>query len=401
MVITGIGAHCAAGTDTPSLWARMMSGEPGIGQIEIEGLGTLAAGRAEDPDAEGAFGRKEARRMDRVSQFAAMAATEAIGMAGDLGLAPERIGSAIGCCHGGMATLESAMATVSSRGADRISPLAIPLLLTNAPVATTARIHGLRGPALSPTTACASGSDAIGQAADAIAAGRADAMVAGGAEAPLVPMVLAGYRRLGALSPSSGPTTSRPFDTTRDGFVIAEGAGVVILEEREHAIGRGAPVLAELAGYGISCDAAHITDPDADGAGPARAMRLSLDDAGVSASDVDYVNAHATSTLLGDMAEGHALVSAGLDGAPVSAPKSVAGHPLGAAGGLEAVVTVLAMQHGMIPPTASLTDPEPEPALNHVTEARPADVRVAVSNSFGFGGHNACLTFTSGDRTPD
>lgn len=397
VVITGIGAHCAAGSDGASLWESLLAGRPGIGQIEIEGLGTLAAGRAADPDAEGAFGRKEARRMDRVSQFAAVASAEAIEMAGDLGLSPDRVGSAIGCCHGGIATLEAAMETVNTRGADRISPLAIPLLLTNAPVATTARIHGLRGPALSPTTACASGSDAIGQAAGMIASGRADAMLAGGAEAPLVPLVLAGYHRLGALSPSSGPTTSRPFDRTRDGFVIAEGAGVLVLEEREHAIARGATALAELAGYGLSCDAAHITDPDADGAGPARAMRLSMEDAGVAPSDVDYINAHATSTLLGDLAEARALVSAGVAGAAVSAPKSVTGHALGAAGGLEAVATVLAMHHGVIPPTASLSDPEPDPSLDHVTEARTALVRVAVSNSFGFGGHNASLTFVASD----
>ena len=395
VVVTGVGAHCAGGSNAAALWDAARSGRPATGQIEVEGLGSLAAGRAVDPDAEGRFGRKEARRMDRVARFATLAAAEALEDAGDLGLPAERVGAAFGCCHGGVATLEAAFRAVDERGADRISPLSIPLLLTNSPVAAVSRVHGLRGPSLSPATACAAGSDAVGQAAILIASGRADAVVAGGAEAPLAPMIIAGYRKLGALSPSDGPTTSRPFDTSRDGFVIGEGSAALVLEEREHARSRGAEIIAELAGYGNSSDAAHITDPDADGAGPARAMAASLADAGVAPDDVGWVNAHATSTVVGDLAEAHALERAGLAGAPVSAPKSVLGHPLGAAGAIEAVLSALALRDGVVPPTANLNDPEPEPALDHVTAARTGDLRVVLSNSFGFGGHNACLTLTA------
>ena len=224
-------------------------------------------------------------------------------------------------------------------------------------------------------------------------------MIAGGADAPLSPLVVAGYIKVGALTASARPPeeSSRPFDVARDGFVIGEGAGMVVLEDRDHALARGARIYAELAGYGSSCDAGHPTDPDATGAGPARAMTNALLDAGLEASDIGYVNAHATSTMAGDIAEARAIRLAGLGGAAISSTKSAHGHALGGAGGLEAVATLLAFGRGILPPTLNLEDPEPEAPFDHVLVAREATVQAALSNSFGFGGHNACLVFTRHD----
>ena len=277
-----------------------------------------------------------------------------------------------------------------------MGPLAIPMSLANHPCAATARALGLHGPSAAPSTACAAGSDAIGTALMMLREGRADVMVAGGADAPLSPLVVAGYIKVGALTPSTRPPLecSRPFDTGRDGFVIGEGAGIVVLEEREHALARGARIYAELAGYGSSCDAGHPTDPDATGGGPARAMRLAMEDAGITAGDVGYVNAHATSTIAGDIAEARAIALAGLSGAAISSTKSAHGHPLGGAGGIEAVATLMAFGRDMLPPTLNLEDPEPEAPFDHVLTPRAAHVTAAISNSFGFGGHNACLVFT-------
>ena len=254
---------------------------------------------------------------------------------------------------------------------------------------------GLRGPSSAPATACAAGADAIGTALSFIREGRADVMVAGGADAPLTPLVIAGYIRVGALHHDAADAhrASRPFDLTRQGFVIAEGAGMLVLEERDHALARGARILAELAGYGGSCDAGHPTDPDERGEGPARAIGGALADGGLTADMIDYVNAHATLTVAGDLAEARALVRAGLEGATVSATKSAHGHCLGAAGGVEAVATIMAFARGVLPATLNLEEPDPEAPFDHVLEPRRADVDAAISNSFGFGGHNACLAF--------
>ena len=224
-------------------------------------------------------------------------------------------------------------------------------------------------------------------------------MIAGGADAPLSPLVIAGYIKVGALTPSIRPPleASRPFDVGRDGFVMGEGAGMLLLEEREHALARGARIYAELSGYGSSCDAGHPTDPDATGAGPARAMRLAIEDAGLTPADIGYVNAHATSTTAGDIAEARAIGLAGLGGAAISSTKSAHGHALGGAGGLEAVATLMAFARDMLPATLNLEDPEPEAPFDHVLTPRAVRVGAAVSNSFGFGGHNACLVFTRHD----
>lgn len=395
VVITGLGVESPLGHTIDGFWEALLAGRSAAVLTEIPGVGALPAfGLDEGDRARDRFGQREARRMSRAGRFAALATAAALEDAGTHGADPERIGASIGSVHGGSEAFEEAVAVMRERGADRMSPLTVPLGLVNSPVAAASRALGLRGPSSAVSTACAAGSDAIGTAVSWIRDGRADLAVAGGAEAPITPMVVGGYLRLGALSrgPVEPRRCSRPFDRARDGFVIGEGAGVVVLEERERALARGARIYAEVAGYGASCDAAHLTDPDPGGLGPARAIRAALADAGAAPEDVAYVNAHATSTPAGDVAEARALRAAGLGGAAVSSTKACHGHGLGAAGGMEAVATALAIHTGRIPPTANLDDPDPEADLDHVRgAARVARLDWAVSNSFGFGGHNACL----------
>jgi 3-oxoacyl-[acyl-carrier-protein] synthase II len=395
VVITGAGVVSPLGAGTGPFWDALAAGRSGVDVLEVEAVGAIPAFRvAEGEDARERFGQRDARRMDRSGRLAAVAAAMALEDA-DPDAAPERTGVSIGSVHGGAETLLEAHRALLERGADRVGPLAIPSSLPNHPAAAAARALGLRGPSGAPATACAAGADAIGSGLGMIRDGRADVVVAGGAEAPLSPLVVAGYIRSGALNhdPGDADRASRPFDRTRDGFVIAEGAGVVVLEERERALARGAHILAELAGYGSSCDAGHPTDPDPTGEGPARAIAAALADAGLSAADVGYVNAHATATPSGDVAEARALLRAGLGGAPVSATKSAHGHALGAAGGIEAVATLMAFSRGLLPATLNLEEPDPEARLDHVRRPREARVDAALSNSFGFGGHNACLAF--------
>lgn len=385
------------GAGVGAFWDALEEGRTGAGRVEIDMVGGICAFPVlEGEDAKERFGQRDARRMDRSGRFAAVAAAMALEDAGELGVAPERIGISIGSVHGGADALLEAHRALLERGADRVGPLAIPMSLSNHPCAAAARALGLRGPSAAPSTACAAGSDAIGAALSIIRDGRAEAMVAGGADAPLSPLVVAGYIKVGALTPStrSPAESSRPFDRGRDGFVMGEGAGVLLLEEREHAIARGARIYAELAGYGSSCDAGHPTDPDATGAGPARAMGIALEDADISPRAVGYVNAHATSTVAGDIAEARAIGLAGLGGAAVSSTKSAHGHALGGAGGIEAVATVMAFARGIVPATLNLEDPEPEAPFDHVLSPRHAQIEAAISNSFGFGGHNACVVFT-------
>ncbi|MGD9571509.1 MAG: beta-ketoacyl synthase [Thermoleophilia bacterium] len=400
VVITGAGVVSPLGTGAGAFWDALAEGRTGAAHVDLEAVGTICAFPvAGGDDAEDRFGRREARRMDRAGRHAAVAGALALEDAGDLGADPERVGVSLGCVHGGAETLLEAHRAFLERGPDRVGPFAIPLSLTNSPCAGLARVLGLRGPSASPATACAAGSDAIGQALTLIRDGRADAMIAGGAEAPISPLVIAGYAKLGALTPSTKPPerASSPFDVGRDGFVMGEGAGVLVLEEREHALARGARIYAELTGYGTSCDAGHLTDPDQTGAGPARAMGIALADAGLTGADIGYVNAHATSTTAGDIAESRALALAGLGGAAVSSTKSAHGHALGAAGGIEAVATLMAFARDVLPATLNLEEPDPEAPFDHVTAPRQATVAHAASNSFGFGGHNACLVMSRHD----
>lgn len=400
MVITGAGVVSPLGAGAGPFWDALAAGRSGVDVVELEAVGAIPAFPVTaGEDARERFGQRDARRMDRSGRLAAVAAALALEDAGESGAPAERVGVAIGSVHGGAETLLEAHRALLERGADRVGPLAIPSSLPNHPCAAAARALGMRGPSSAPATACAAGSDAIGAGLSMIREGRADVVVAGGAEAPLSPLVVAGYVRVGALNRDAGDARpSRPFDTSRDGFVIGEGAGMVVLEEREHALARGARILAELAGYGSSCDAGHPTDPDETGEGPARAIAGALDDAGLTVADVGYVNAHATSTPAGDAAEARALVRAGLAGVTVSSTKSAHGHALGGAGGLEAVATLMAFARDLLPATLNLTDPDPEAPFDHVLEPRPARIDAAISNSFGFGGHNSCLAFVRHDE---
>jgi 3-oxoacyl-[acyl-carrier-protein] synthase II len=400
VVITGAGVVSPLGAGAEPFWDALAGGRSGADLLEIEAIGAIPAFPVtQGEDARERFGQRDARRMDRSGRLAAVAAALAMADAGDPDAPAERVGVSIGSVHGGAETLLEAHRAFLERGPDRVGPLAIPSSLPNHPCAAAARALGLRGPSSAPSTACAAGADAIGQGLAMIRDGRADLVVAGGADAPLSPVIVAGYIRVGALNHDPGDPggASRPFDRTRNGFVIGEGAGMIVLEDREHAVARGARIHAELAGYGSSCDAGHPTDPDPAGEGPARAIAEALADAGLTTEDVDYVNAHATSTQAGDLAEARALVRAGLAGATVSSTKSAHGHALGAAGGLEAVATLIAFARGVLPATLNLEDPDPEAPFDHVLEPRRARVDVAISNSFGFGGHNACLAFTRHD----
>jgi len=391
VAITGLGAVSPLGVGARPLYERWRDGESGI----EDGLG-----RCREFDPAEFLSTKEARRSDRFAQLAIAASEEALAEAGWSGdgqppYDPERVGCVVGTGVGGLGTIEAQHDVLRDRGPGRVSPLSVPLLMANAATAALAMRHGLRGPAQTTVSACAAGSDALGAALRMIRAGDADAVVAGGAEAALTPLARSAFAAMGAVSVSG---VSRPFDARRDGFVMGEGAGILVLEELEAAEARGATVLAELAGYGASADAHHITAPEPDGRGAARAIELALEDAAMAPSDIDYVNAHGTSTPMNDRAETEALKTALGPAAyeiPISSTKSAIGHLLGGAGAVEAVATVLALQARTAPPTLGYAEPDEGLDLDYVPDGprsigngRPP---VALSSSFGFGGHNAVL----------
>jgi 3-oxoacyl-[acyl-carrier-protein] synthase II len=392
VVVSGAGIVSSVGSGREAFWDGLERGRSGAGRIELDGIGEITACVIGDLDHD-CISAREAKRMDRVGLLAVVAASQALEDAGSPPIDPGRIGAVVANVHGGADTLHRSYAEFFGRGADRVSPFTIPLGLTNSPVAAVARMHGLRGPSSTVATACAAGTDAIGLAASLIRSGRADAMLAGGAEAPVSPFIVAAYLQLGALSTSTRPPAeaSRPFDRDRDGFVIGEGAGILFLEERGRALARGARILAEVVGHASNCDAGHLTQPDPTGEGPAAAIRLAMADACVDPASVGYLNAHATSTPLGDLAEARAIIAAGLGRAAVSSTKSLHGHTLGAAGGLEAIAALMPLVRDRLPPSWNLDNLDDEPALDHVGAPRGAAVDVTVSNSFGFGGHNAVL----------
>lgn len=393
VAITGVGIVTGFACDVGRFWDAVLAGASAARAVELPGLPPVPVVTVDDAElaAEEVVGRRELKRMDRVGVFAAVAAAHALADAGELGLDPWRIGASIGCAHGGAATLDEAQVALRERGADRVSPFTIPLALTNSPVAAVTRLHGLHGPTSAPATACAAGSDAIGWGYERIRHGRADAMVVGGAEAAVIPPIVAGYLKLGAVASLArgAAAASRPFDRARDGFVMAEGAGALVLEELEHARSRGARIYAEVVGYGQACDAGHLTSPDETGQGPARAITEALADAGLEPGAIGYVNAHATSTPVGDAAEANALRLAGLDAVPVSSTKGQHGHTLSAAGAIEAIATLAVFARGALPPSGNLEDPDVE--LDLIRTARPAEVEHAMSTGFGFGGHDAAL----------
>jgi 3-oxoacyl-[acyl-carrier-protein] synthase II len=402
VVITGLGAISPIGLDVRQCWDSAVAGRSGIRTITLidpAPYTTRIAGQVWGFEPEKYLDRKLAARSDRYTQFALVASKEAFEHSGLAGvIAPERLGVIIGTGIGGLDTMETEHRKALEKGPDRISPFFCPMMIGNMASGRVAIELNARGVNYATVTACATSGHAIASAMDCIRLGRADAILAGGAEAPVTMMGLGGFCALKALSTRNDDpqTASRPFDRDRDGFVMSEGSAVVVLEEYEHARRRGADILAELLGAGMTCDAYHITAPAEGGEGSARSMTLAMEDAGLNPDMVDYINAHGTSTELNDKGETQAIKTAmGEDRARrimISSTKSVTGHMLGAAGSMELILTVLAMRDGVVPPTATLQNPDPECDLDYVPgEARQAAVDIALSNSFGFGGHNVTL----------
>jgi 3-oxoacyl-[acyl-carrier-protein] synthase II len=402
VVITGMGVVTALGTTLERFWAALVEGRSGVGPLTL--FDTTAfkvhfGGQVRDWDGDARFGVKEARRLDRFAQFAMAAAESAVGDAGvDFArYEPYRVGVLIGSGIGGLNEFEEQYRNFIEKGPSRISPFTIPKLMVNAASGQVSIKYGLKGPTSAVATACASAANAIGDSFRMIQDGQADAMITGGSEAAITHMGLGGFASMRALSTRNDAPekASRPFDKGRDGFVLAEGAGILLLEEESAARARGARIHAELLGYGMSADGSHITAPDEEGRGAARAMRNCLEDARCPIDAVGYINAHGTSTPLGDLAETKAMKSVFGPHARrllVSSTKSQLGHLLGASGGVELVATILAIQNGVVPPTINLDDPDPDCDLDYVPNtARAARVDRAMSNSFGFGGHNASL----------
>jgi len=411
VVVTGMGLVTPLGNDVATTWANAMAGRSGVRTIEAfdpSRLSSRVAGEVRDFDPSGLLDRKELRRTDRYVQFGLIATREALDQAGlperfegDLA---ERTGVILGTGLGGVGTLSEGFTINATRGPDRISPFLIPMAIPNIGAGQIAIQFGMTGPNFTTVSACATGGHAIGEASEIIRRGDADVMIAGGAEAGIVEAMVGGFAAMRALSTRNDDPegASRPFDLGRDGFVIAEGAGVVVLEALDHAEGRGATPLAELIGYGATADASHVTLPAPGGIGAVRAARRAIEKAGITAADIDHVNAHATSTPEGDKAELQAIRTIFGDGAErlsITANKSLMGHTLGAAGAIEAVLTVQTIREGCVPPTINLVDPDPEGAGLDLTPNRSSvhPIRVALSNSFGFGGQNTALILAAFD----
>jgi 3-oxoacyl-[acyl-carrier-protein] synthase II len=402
VVITGLGAVTPLGNDPESSWENLVAGRSGaaeITQFDSSNYAVHFACEVKDFDPTDFIDRKQARRMDRFAHLIVAAARQAEADAG-LSITDEadRIGAAIATGIGGLRAFQDCYDELLERGPDRVNPFSIPEIIPNMGAAWVSMQLGTKGPLTSQCTACAASNMAIGDGLDAIRLGRADVMLCGGTEAPITEVGIAGFSAMRALSRRNDAPekASRPFDTGRDGFVMGEAGAVVVLEELEHARARDAKIYAELLGYGVSSDAQHITEPDPSGENPARAMAMAFGDAGIDPGEVDYINAHGTSTPLGDAAETRVIkLALGEEGAretPVSSTKGATGHCLGASGAVEAMFSTLAVERGVLPPTINYEDPDPECDLDYIpNESREAEVRTAVSNSFGFGGHNATI----------
>jgi len=401
VVVTGMGVVTALGSDLDTFWSNLVAGKSGVSRIEsfdASEFPTQIAAEIKDFNPEAYMDKKEARRMDRFVQLAVAASTLAMRDAGlepGTNIDPERVGVMVGSGIGGLSTWEEQHTILLEKGPKRVSPFFIPMMIANMASGQISMITGAKGPNSTAVTACATGTHSIGDSFKLIQRGDADAMICGGAEAAIRPTGIAGFCAMRAMSTRNDEPekASRPFDIDRDGFVMGEGSGVLVLESLEHALKRGAPIYAEVIGYGMSGDAYHMTEPDPDGA--ARCMKRALKDAGIEPEAIDYINAHGTSTPIGDRSETTAIKLAFGDHAyklAVSSTKSMTGHLLGAAGGIEAVILALTLKNGVIAPTINLENPDPECDLDYVPNAaRKADVRTALSNSFGFGGHNATI----------
>ena len=404
IVVTGLGAITPLGNDVPTLWEGLLAGRSGVGSITLfdpSHLGVRIAAEVKDFDPVALFGPREARRNDRFALFALEAARQAV-VDAELQLEEEdrrEIGVLIGTAIGGILTLLENYDVLQTSGPRRVSPFMAPMMMPNAASAAVAITHGLRGPNLCVASACATGSHAIGEAAEVIRRGHAEVMICGGSEAVVHPLSLAAFKNMGAVSTRNDEPerASRPFDAGRDGFVMGEGAAVLVLESLEHARQRGARVYGELVGYGATADAWHITAPEEMGQGAVGAMERALRDAGLGPEEVDYINAHGTSTPLNDRTETRAIRSVfgpHADRLAVSSTKSMLGHLMGAAGAVEAIACIKSLETGWVHPTLNYETPDPECDLDYVpNQARKLEPGVVLSNSFGFGGHNGCLVF--------
>ena len=402
VVVTGMGAVSPLGNDVESSWENLTAGRSGaatIEQLDASAYPVTFACELKDFDPKNWIDHKQARRMDRFAQMIVAAARQAEEDSGfQVEPEAERVGASIATGIGGLQAFQDCYDVLLARGPDRVNPFSIPQIIPNMGAAWVSMELGTRGPLSSQCTACAASNMAIGEAADMIRLGRADVVFAGGTEAGITPVGIAGFSAMRALARRNDEPekASRPFDAGRSGFVMGEAGAVIVLEDLEHARARGAKMYAELLGYGLSSDAAHVTEPDPSGANPARAMDMAFRDAGISPDEVDYINAHGTSTPLGDASETKVIkIALGEEVArqtPVSSTKGATGHCLGAAGAIEAIFTILAVNKNVLPPTINYETPDPAFDLDYIpNEARDADVKVGVSNSFGFGGHNACI----------
>lgn len=406
VVITGMGCISPLGNDVNTLWSNILAGNSGVGAIthyDTTDFDVKIGAEVRDFDGVGLFGIRDARRMDRFVQFALASALQAINQA-NLSITEsnrDRIGVMLGTGIGGMNTLFQQMEVFYQRGPDRVSPFLVPMMLPDTAAGFVAIQLGVRGPNLAIVSACASGTNAIGEAAEVIRRGSADVILSGGSEAVIVPIAMAGLSVMKALSTRNDEPqrASRPFDKNRDGFVMGEGAAILVLESMEYARARGAKILAELRGYGTSNDAFHISAPAENGAGAALCMQCALDSASLSAGDIDYINAHGTSTQLNDKSETAAIKTVFGERAykiPISSTKSMTGHLLGAAGALEALICIKTLQDNILPPTINYETPDPECDLDYVpNKARPGTATNIMSNSFGFGGHNASIILSA------
>lgn len=400
VVITGFGTYNPLGHDLTATWEKIRQGQSGIGPITLfdaSDYKTRFAGEVKGFDPAGLFGRKEARRLDRVTQLALAAANQALTMAQLNGVDGERVGVVVGSGMGAMEPTIENSKILAEKGHGRVSPFYVPMMLFDTPPAAISIAHGFRGPNMAVATACATGNNAIGEAARMVRFGFADVMVAGGSEASILPLAIAGFSVMGAISTRNDrpEQASRPFDKGRDGFVPAEGSAILILEALDHALARGAKIYGEFLGYGTSADAYHISMPAENGSGAVLSMQRALADAGLTPVGIDYINAHGTSTDLNDKAETAAIKKVFGERAydiPVSSTKSMHGHLLGATGALEALICLKTIESGFLPPTINYETPDPNCDLDYVPNvSRPGHIRTALSNGFGLGGHNATI----------
>jgi 3-oxoacyl-[acyl-carrier-protein] synthase II len=404
VVITGLGAITPLGNDLDAYWQGLLQGRSGIGsitQFDASQHASRIAGEVKGFDPSGYLDRKDVKRMDRFAQFAVVASKQALADARleITDLNAEQVGAIIGTGVGGLRVMEEQQSVYLNKGPSRCSPFMVPMMIANMAAGLTAIHTGAKGPNTCPVTACAAGSNAIGDAFRMVQQGYAQAMICGGTESAVTPLAVAGFASARALSTRNDDPSqaSRPFDRDRDGFVIGEGCGILILESLEHALSRGARIYAEISGYGMTCDAYHMTAPVPGGAGAARCMQLALKDAGVSPEAVSYINAHGTSTPVNDPTETQAIKTAlgqAAHSVAISSTKSMTGHLLGGSGGIEGVAAAMAVAHDQVPPTINLDNPDDACDLDYVpNQSRQMPVEVALSNSFGFGGHNVTLVF--------